>query len=208
MANNMEANTHASFVQVAIDQVVKQANIELANIDAVVVTMGPGSYTGLRVGLSSAKGIAYALQKPLIGLSTLGLLAHRAIQDLVKTLTSAYQIFSMIEARKMEVFGAIYNDHLEPIIEPQAIELTSQFLEQLIQNGPLVCIGTGTAKAKELLQVQGIYFIDAAYTIQDMMEMAKLHWNQSKFEDIAYSSPAYLKEFYQIPSKSASEIKI
>ena len=101
---NKEANSHASFIQVAIGNLLASQNCAMNDIDAIAVTLGPGSYTGLRVGLASAKGIAYALQKPLIGLSTLAVLAQKAIKNLPSEMDD-FQIFSMIDARRMEVFG-------------------------------------------------------------------------------------------------------
>ena len=201
--NNSTSNTHASFVQVAIEKILSTAQLKLAAIDAVVVTMGPGSYTGLRVGLSSAKGIAYALNKPLIGLSTLTLLATNA-QDhtIVQSLDVNYQIFSMIDARRMEVFGAVYNAKMEEIVPEQPIELSVPYLENLLQNGVLVCIGSGIPKTRELLQAKGLNFIDDTYKIKDMVKLALDKWEKRSFEDLAYSSPAYLKDFYQIPPKS------
>ena len=111
--NNL-SNTHGEFVQAGVEELCKATALQLKDIDAIAVTMGPGSYTGLRVGLASAKGLAFALNKPLIGLSTLSLLAKAAIGHLIETRIALLedkqlQVFSMIDARRMEIFGAIYN---------------------------------------------------------------------------------------------------
>ena len=203
LANNEQANTHANFVQVAIEKVLASAQIQLASIDAIVVTMGPGSYTGLRVGLASAKGIAYALNKPLIGLSTLALLAeHANNHDIAKTMTGHYQIFSMIDARRMEVFGAVYDPNLIPTLAEQAIVLDALFLESLLKQGSLVCIGNGAPKTMELLSSPQLHLITDRYEIKDMIQLANTKWGKRDFENTAYSSPAYLKDFYQPPAKS------
>jgi tRNA threonylcarbamoyladenosine biosynthesis protein TsaB len=200
---NSESNTHASFVQVAIERAMNNATMQWASIDAIVVTMGPGSYTGLRVGLSSAKGIAYALNKPLIGLSTLSLLAvHASNHELTKGLETNYQIFCMIDARRMEVFGTVYDSNKVTVVKEQPIELSVTYLEQLLQNGALICIGDGVTKTKELHNAPGLLFIDETYEIKDMIQLAEAKWGKADFEDIAYSSPSYLKDFYQIPPKS------
>jgi tRNA threonylcarbamoyladenosine biosynthesis protein TsaB len=203
LANNEQSNTHANFVQVAIENLLATAQLTLASIDAIVVTMGPGSYTGLRVGLASAKGIAYALNRPLIGLSTLALLAeHAKNHDIVKSMTGNYQIFSMIDARRMEVFGAIYDPNLNPTMTEQAIVLDTPFLESLLKKGSLVCIGNGAPKTRELISSPLLHLITDPYDITDMIKLAFTKWEQSAFENTAYSSPAYLKDFYQPPAKS------
>jgi tRNA threonylcarbamoyladenosine biosynthesis protein TsaB len=200
---NVTANSHASFVQVAIDKMVKQLGISLQAMDAIVVTMGPGSYTGLRVGLASAKGIAYAINKPLIGVSTLALLAKHAVNhiDLVQT-EKDIQIFSMIDAKRMEVFGAIYKTDLSVILPEQAIILDLAYLTKLLENGPVLCIGNGATKTSQLFSTSQLYCIDAQYDISDFMQLALEKWAKQQFENTAYSSPSYLKEFHQGPTKT------
>jgi tRNA threonylcarbamoyladenosine biosynthesis protein TsaB len=201
MEENDTPNAHANFVQVAIETVLKKGGIPIQSLDAIVVTMGPGSYTGLRVGLASAKGIAYVLNKPLIGLSTLTLLAKTAIATKICTAQNEQvQIFSMIDARRMEVFGAIYNKALINLQPEQAIVLDAPYLEQLLLNGPLVCVGSGVAKTKTLLEHPNLFFLTETYTLQTCIELATIKFNAKEFEDIAYSSPAYIKEFYQKPA--------
>ena len=125
---NKVSTTHAEFVQVAVKELLISLSMTVSELDAVVVTLGPGSYTGLRVGLASAKGLAYALQKPLIGLSTLQLLAHRALQTLDQ---DAVQIFSMLDAKRMEVFGGVYDTSLNEIQAEQAFEINEDLLKSL-----------------------------------------------------------------------------
>jgi tRNA threonylcarbamoyladenosine biosynthesis protein TsaB len=203
VASNEQPTSHANFVQVAIENVLEKVQLKLSSIDAIVVTLGPGSYTGLRVGLASAKGIAYALNKPLIGLSTLALLAEHAYNHtIVKNLGGDYTLFSMIDARRMEVFGAVYDKQLNVLLPEQAIVLDSSFLENLLAQGPLVCIGNGAPKTMQLHPSPHLHFIPENYEIKDMLKLAIEKWEQSAFESTAYSSPAYLKDFYQQPTKS------
>jgi tRNA threonylcarbamoyladenosine biosynthesis protein TsaB len=199
---NLMPNTHASFVQVAVEKLVSKLNISMHSFDAIVVTMGPGSYTGLRVGLASAKGFAYALNKPLIGISTLSLLAEQAKSfEIFDKLSNQVQIFSMIDAKRMEVFGAIYDKKNALLIESQSIILDESFFEHLLKKGPVLCVGNGATKAKEVLTHPDLYFFEESYGIYELMKLAALKWELQEFEDIAYSKPAYLKDFYQAPKK-------
>ena len=194
---NTTPNLHAAFVQSTIHELATIANCTLSNIDAIVVTMGPGSYTGLRVGLSSAKGIAYTLQKPLIGLSTLALLANAASKTaLYKSLGDQVQLFTMIDAKRMEVFGAVFNQALEITLPEQAILLDEAFIEKMVQDGPVVCIGSGASKVKELTTHPNVYMSDLSYNLMDFIELAESKFSNKSFEDVAYASPAYLKEYY------------
>lgn len=197
---NKEANSHASFIQVAIGNMMASEKCAMEDLDAIVVTLGPGSYTGLRVGLASAKGIAYALQKPLIGLSTLTALAQKAVKSLPKELGQTYQVFSMIDARRMEVFGAIYDPLCNPIIQEQAIVLDEQKWNSLISQ-PTICIGNGSTKTKSFATTQEVIYQEAHYTSLELLEMATIQFNLAQFEDLAYVGPNYLKEVYILPSK-------
>ena len=196
--SNKEAHSHASFIQVAIANVLEAQKMAMTELDAIVVTLGPGSYTGLRVGLATAKGIAYTLQKPLIGLSTLHALATAAIQLAAKSITWPCHIFSMIDARRMEVFGAIYDASCNPILQEQAIVLDQSKWNDLISQ-PTICIGNGHVKTKEFSSTFDVTYIEDNYTSQTLLEMAMVKWEAGLFEDLAYVGPNYLKEVYILP---------
>lgn len=193
---NKVSTTHAEFVQVAVKELLISLSMTVSELDAVVVTLGPGSYTGLRVGLASAKGLAYALQKPLIGLSTLQLLAHRALQTLDQ---DAVQIFSMLDAKRMEVFGGVYDTSLNEIQAEQAFEINEDLLKSLLSKGKVVCIGSGITKTKTILEDEKIQFLEEHYSMHDLLALAKVKWEKNQFEDLAYVSPRYLKEYYFKP---------
>lgn len=189
--------THASFLQVAIQTLVAETAIPLNSIDAIAVTMGPGSYTGLRVGLSSAKGIAYALNKPIIGLSTLALLANAASKQIwFIEKKEQVQIFAMIDAKRMEVFGAIYDSKLNCQLAEQAIVIDSNYLASLVEKQSTLCIGSAATKAKALLEDRAIVFVEESYNILDNIQLAEAAFTKGQFVDTAYSSPSYLKEFF------------
>jgi tRNA threonylcarbamoyladenosine biosynthesis protein TsaB len=195
---NKEMHSHASFIQVAIDTVLERQQIAIRELDAIVVTLGPGSYTGLRVGLATAKGIAYALQKPLIGLSTLGALAAAAVQLSPTTIELSTQIFAMIDARRMEIFGAVYDTSINLIVQEQAMVLDQTKWNSLIKQ-PTICIGNGHLKTKDFITTHDVTYLDGSYSSQMLLDLAMAKWNAGQFEDLAYVGPNYLKEVYILP---------
>jgi tRNA threonylcarbamoyladenosine biosynthesis protein TsaB len=197
---NRETHSHASFIQVAIANLLEGQQIAISELDAIAVTLGPGSYTGLRVGLATAKGIAYALQKPLIGLSTLNAMAFAAIKHTYKTIAAPFHIFSMIDARRMEVFGAIYDASCNQVILEQAMVLDQTNWTRLISM-PTICIGNGMAKTKEFMSPHQVTYLNETYNSQDLLELALTKLNAGQFEDLAYVGPNYLKDVYIIPNK-------
>lgn len=197
---NKETHSHASFIQVAIANVLEGQQMAMTEIDAIVVTLGPGSYTGLRVGLATAKGMAYALEKPLIGLSTLKVLAATAIQLSSTKIDASKQIFSMIDARRMEVFGAIYDASLSPNLPEQALVLDQTKWNSLISQ-PTICIGNGQLKTRDFTSTHDVTYIDENYTSQVLLDLAMEKWTEGQFEDLAYVGPNYLKEVYILLKK-------
>ena len=197
---NKETHSHASFIQVAIANVLAEQQMTISALDAIAVTLGPGSYTGLRVGLATAKGIAYSLQKPLIGLSTLSALATAAIQLAPNTTQPPFQIFAMIDARRMEVFGAVYDSSCKTILQEQAMVLDQAKWNSLIHQ-PTLCIGNGLAKTKDFTAPHLVIYLEGHYTSQVLLDMALTKLNDAQFEDLAYVGPNYLKEVYILPSK-------
>ena len=197
---NKEMHSHASFIQVAIANLLAEQQMAISALDAIAVTLGPGSYTGLRVGLATAKGIAYALEKPLIGLSTLSALANAAIQLAPNTMASPFKIFAMIDARRMEVFGAVYDSSCKTILQEQAMVLDQAKWNSLIHQ-PTLCIGNGLAKTKDFTAPHLVIYLEGHYTSQVLLDMALTKLNDAQFEDLAYVGPNYLKEVYILPSK-------
>ena len=197
---NQAAHSHASFIQVAIANLLEGQQMALTELDAIVVTLGPGSYTGLRVGLATAKGIAYALEKPLIGLSTLSALAAAAIQLSPSTIKASTQIFAMIDARRMEVFGAIFDTSCNPITKEQAMVLDQAKWNSLTHE-PTICIGNGHLKTKDFTSTQDVTYLDGSFTSQILLDLAMAKWTAGQFEDLAYVGPNYLKDVYILQKK-------
>jgi tRNA threonylcarbamoyladenosine biosynthesis protein TsaB len=197
---NRETHSHASFVQVAIANLLGGQQIAINELDAIAVTLGPGSYTGLRVGLATAKGIAYALQKPLIGISTLNAMAFAAIKHTYKSIAAPYHIFSMIDARRMEVFGAIYDASCNPVVTEQAMVLDQAHWTRIITM-PTICIGNGQTKTIDFTSPHRVTYLNETYSSQDLLELALIKLSAGQFEDLAYVGPNYLKEVYILPNK-------
>ncbi|MBP6430429.1 MAG: tRNA (adenosine(37)-N6)-threonylcarbamoyltransferase complex dimerization subunit type 1 TsaB [Ferruginibacter sp.] len=194
---NTNQKDHASFLQVAINVICKKNNIILKNIDAVAVTEGPGSYTGLRVGLASAKGICYALNKPLILLNTLKVIAYSAISSsAVFAKNNTALICPMIDARRMEVFTAVYDKQLNEIISPCALILNEQSFIEILEQSPILFVGNG---AKKINLVQQTHFnivldeINASNTA--ISYLANQSYVNQLFTSVIYSEPLYIKPF-------------
>jgi tRNA threonylcarbamoyladenosine biosynthesis protein TsaB len=188
-ASNKLQNDHASWIHTAIEQLLKDANKEIQALDAVAVTIGPGSYTGLRVGLATAKGLCYALQKPLITIPTLELIASS-----LKVPAQAL-IVPMIDARRMEVFTATYSGSLQEIKAPYALVLNeNSFSEELLQQEIFFC-GNGATKFQSICKSSRAHFECSSATAAHMIPLGNIRFSEQIFADLAYSSPLYVKEF-------------
>ena len=190
---NREQKTHASFVQPAINEILKETGMTLNDIDAVSVSNGPGSYTGLRVGLSSAKGIAYALNKPLILLNTLEIMAQSAILELKD---EGLLYCPMIDARRMEVFTAIYNISLNNLFVPSAVILSEDSFKDILESNKLVFFGSGAEKSISVINNSNASFFNIEKNTEAINLLAHKHFILKDLADLAYAEPFYLKSFY------------
>ena len=198
-----DQKNHGSFLQPSIQQILQQNNLTIQQIDAVTVTHGPGSYTGLRVGLASAKGICYALQKPLITINTLEVMAWATRWHVSKNLVlnTAYQICPMIDARRMEVFTATYNEALECVSPTTPLILNEQSFENELNKNMMIFSGNGSFKLKNILKNTNAIFVDELHSSASMISIALNKFNSKSFTSLAYSEPYYGKEFYSPASK-------
>lgn len=193
-----EEGAHSSQLTLLISQLLKQTNLSMHDIAAVAISMGPGSYTGLRIGASTAKGICYATGKPLIAVSTLQTIAFGAI-DWCKqqSIDTANALFCpMIDARRMEVYTALFSAQGEAItaVEPHIIEPHS-FANQLLSKTVYFC-GDGAEKCSGVISSPSAQFLPLVQTsAQWMSQLAYQKFCAQQFEDVAYFEPFYLKEF-------------
>lgn len=184
---------HASFLQLAIKKICEDALINLSAIDAVAVLNGPGSYTGLRVGLATAKGICYVLQKPLILLNTLDVLAFALQQN-----TQSQEVFfcPMIDARRMEVFTALYNNNLNLIRNYTSVVLDNTFLSSERQQHQVIVGGNGSEKLKAITGFEDVTYGALNYSIHHLIKLALKSFKTANFASLAYSEPFYIKPAY------------
>lgn len=189
---NKLVNEHASFLQPAIKNMLNDAGISLTETDAIAVVNGPGSYTGLRVGLASAKGLCFALNKPLITIGTLPLMAHAATATGDKNILYA----PMIDARRMEVFTAVYDAAGKEILSPCSKILDNDsFVEQFLLN-KILFFGSGSEKWEKICQHPNALFSTDYSTVQSFAQLSLEAYSSGQFTTLAYSEPQYLKEFY------------
>ncbi|MDE6271840.1 MAG: tRNA (adenosine(37)-N6)-threonylcarbamoyltransferase complex dimerization subunit type 1 TsaB [Muribaculaceae bacterium] len=188
------------YVERALDEIARK---ELT-LDAVAVSLGPGSYTGLRIGLSLAKGLCFAKDIPLIGIDTLQLLAVKAMFGL-RDPEGDEVLVGMIDARRSEVYYAAYDFALNSIIRPQPLILEPDSLNNLSDRRKIVMIGDGITKAKEILnQPNALYLTNRMPVAMDMTALSERAYRRGDFLDTAYSVPVYLKEYEA--KKSANKV--
>lgn len=198
-----EGMQHANRVAPFADRIMDELGRKELKPDAVAVSIGPGSYTGLRIGLSFAKGLAYGLNIPLIGVDTLKILAVKAMFRNMDW-TGEEILVPMIDARRMEVFTAAYDFALNPVIEPCAMILDEDSFKELLDAGKkLYFMGDGAEKAKNVIKHPNARWIDGLLPqAKDMLALSEKAFRENDFIDIAYSTPAYLKEYQTTKPKN------
>lgn len=191
------SNEHSTLLTQYIQEVIELAGVETKSIDAIAVSIGPGSYTGLRIGLSAAKGLCYALDKPLIVVSTLKAIAHRALATAVQNQTAASEIIiiPLIDARRMEAYSASYTSTLEEISPVQALLIDENSFSEF-KNSKKILVGDGAEKCKSLFEhIPDFYFPLVTPSAISICQLATQSYRLSEFADLAYSEPFYLKDF-------------
>lgn len=179
----------APFVEECMEQLARHD----MKLDAVAVSMGPGSYTGLRIGLSLAKGLCFGLGIPLIGLNTLEVMTVKAMFA-VRELEGDEVFIPMVDARRMEVYTAAYDNALRELLAPCALILNEESYGQFAGRR-VVLTGNGVEKARELLRLPIVASIEEMPTARDMTALAEKALREKKFEDLAYCTPFYIKNF-------------
>lgn len=199
-----EPNSHAQQLTLLIQDICRSAKVSLTDLDAISVSKGPGSYTGLRIGVSTAKGLCYALEKPLISVNTLQahasgmvvLLRHKTISSIADD--PAQLLYApMIDARRMEVYTAIFNSQLNTIQDITAEIISETSFQEYLKQQKILFFGDGASKCKDAFSGNNhaLFYDDYHLHAKDMIPLALKHWKNKEFEDVAYFEPFYLKEF-------------
>ena len=199
-----EGRDHAKRVGVFVDELLRENDVAPDELDAIAVGMGPGSYTGLRIGVSFAKGMCYGLQIPLVAVGSLDALAAVAIEDNEAGILDVENwddaiLCPMVDARRMEVYTRLFNAQGEPVSEVSAEIVTEESFAEWRKEKQLVIFGNGAAKCCEVLP--DATYINIAPSARGLARLAEQRLQEGKTEDIAYFEPFYLKDFVVIPSK-------
>ena len=195
---NKQQKEHAGFVHKAVEAIMAEAGKELNQVDAFAVTSGPGSYTGLRVGLATAKGFCYALRKPLITVNTLTVMFQAAIERRASLQGQTPLYCPMIDARRNEVYTALYTHNAEKLLEPTAMILDEHSFETWLQQQPILFFGSGSEKLKSIVKSENAVFANISHNATHLGNLANQQFEGQAFADLAYAEPEYLKEFHTI----------
>jgi tRNA threonylcarbamoyladenosine biosynthesis protein TsaB len=192
---------HSETSGVYVDEALSFANSHAIPVDAVAVSMGPGSYTGLRIGVSLAKGVCYGRALPLIAVPTLKVLCVPVLLG-KEELPEDALLVPMIDARRMEVYSAVYDRALKEIRPIQADIVTAETYQEYLNRGPVYFFGNGAQKCQAVIQHPNAHFIDGIHPLaKNMFPLAERSMYLEEFQDVAYFEPYYLKEFVAIKSK-------
>lgn len=191
---DFDGPSHAVTLGVFVDDVLSMAESAGKHIDAVAISCGPGSYTGLRIGASMAKGICYGLNLPLIALPTLKVLSVPILLD--DDLPEEALLCPMIDARRMEVYSAIYDRALHPLKDVSADIITQESYLEYLEKHPVWFFGNGAEKCKEVIRHPNAHFVSGVNPLARwMFPLAEKAFAEEQFADVAYFEPFYLKEF-------------
>ena len=198
---SFEDKSHAALLTLFIEELFKETQLSAHQLNAICVSKGPGSYTGLRIGVSTAKGICYAAEKPLIAIESLEALAAGFLKKNVFT-EKEFLLCPMMDARRMEVYTAVYNQKMNLIEKTNAKIIDEHSFQDILDDNIVYFFGDGSEKCKSTIQHKNARFVpNITNSSEYMISLAIAKYNKQKFEDIAYFEPFYLKDFVAIKSK-------
>jgi len=204
LKENNDGMKHASLLSVFVDEILKENNLTPKDLDAIAISKGPGSYTGLRIGVSTAKGICFGANIPLIAISTLEAMSKPIIKKFekeFKNIDSAW-LCPMIDARRMEVFTAFYDKNCLIKKEISADIIDEDSYLNILNEREIAFFGDGADKCKESITHKNAIFLKDAYpSAENMIDLAFEKYTNKDFEDVAYFEPFYLKDFVATVSK-------
>ena len=192
--------SHSKLLHVMIEQLLKNAGLNQSSLDAIAVSAGPGSYTGLRIGVSSAKGICYAMSAKLIAINTLESMAFQVS----RYVGDDYILCPMIDARRMEVYCSLFKNNLHILQETEAVIIDHHSFNTYLEQSKVMFFGDGSNKCKDtLLHENALFLQNIIPSAADIGELAERKYNESLFDDVAYFEPLYLSEFRVNKPKSS-----
>jgi len=200
-----EPNSHSKILTIFIEEALQELQLRIKDLDAISVSIGPGSYTGLRIGVSTAKGLAYGARIPIIPIDTLKILANRVRLEILPTIsnknrsgnnTQSFSLRPMLDARRMEVYTALFDAHLKELEKVRAVVITEDTFISELNKQSVLFFGSGAEKCKEIISHPNARFIQgidssSAY----MITLALDKFERKEFADTAYFEPYYLKDF-------------
>lgn len=196
-----EGPSHARLLGVFVEEAIKYIKGKGLKPDAVAVSSGPGSYTGLRIGVSEAKGLCYGLNIPLIAIETLEIMTHQVIKE--NTFDPSVMFCPMIDARRMEVYDTIFDSNLTKQKETTADIVDENTFDEWLANNRIVFFGNGADKCREVISSANAIFLDNIYPrAKDMIPLALKAYSSKNFVDTAYYEPFYLKDFVATTPKN------
>jgi len=197
----IQGPSHASLLGRFCDDAIRFAREQNITLDAIAVSCGPGSYTGLRIGVSEAKGLCYGMGIPLIAINTLLIMASKIVVNNI--LPGDFLLCPMIDARRMEVYTAVYNKDLEIVKDIGAEIIDRNSFEELLDKNKIVFFGNGSGKCKDLIVSDNAVFLEDVYPLaSDMVLLSGKAYSDKDFVDAAYFEPFYLKEFVATTPKN------
>lgn len=202
LKENAHRNSHAGWIHTAIEEMLEEAGVPLQKIDAIAVSAGPGSYTGIRVGIATAKGLSFALNLPLIEENTLKIMSRKLQAE---NNTDVYYC-PMIDARRMEVFTAVYDENLQEKMSPAALILDETSYSEFLNEKLVIFFGSGAEKFKKLVKHKNAKFSGSTHSAADLVPVAEEKFLNGGFASLAYSGAQYVKEFYDVGKANKKQI--
>lgn len=203
-ATNSQQKDHAAFLHIAIKKILHEGDIKTKAISAVGVTGGPGSYTGIRVGLATAKGLCFALEIPMMMFNTLELMAFSAIKKPRAKVEEEANFCPMIDARRMEVFTAVLDQSMNEVIPPIALILNEKSFEELAREKPFYYFGSGAGKFRNLIENhnQHMHYLPSNISSEALAAWSWNKFQKKEFTNLVNAQPLYVKEFYTAARKA------
>jgi tRNA threonylcarbamoyladenosine biosynthesis protein TsaB len=192
-----QENVHGSKLVPTIKSLIEGLGLKVKDFDGIAVSRGPGSYTGLRIGVATAKGLAFSHDLPLIGIDTLEALARQVI-DIVQP---GELVVPMIDARRMEVYGMVLDHDFKVIVPLAPMVLNQDSFQDYLEKGKVYFLGNANLKAREVIQSSNACFLTKLNTAVTVGDLAVEKFNRKEFENLAYFEPNYLKEFMVMKPK-------